>query len=459
MAPLEKNQPNQEQAELSEREREILRLVATGASNKQIAQQLTISTNTVKVHLRNIFSKTGAASRTEATLYAIRKGLAEVPGLATSPELEPPLVTSLSPEASIPPEPLPGKQPGSGFRQWSWFYAGSAGIILLILAVLRFWPALSSQPSATTPIPLMTPSPVPTLSRWEAKAPLLTARSGLAVAVYENQIYAIGGESLNGVTGVIEKYDPTLNQWTTLTSKPAPVADINAAVIGGRIYVPGGRLASGQPTNLLEIYDPHLNHWEQGASLPLPISAYALAAFEGKLYLFGGWDGKTDLASTYEYNPDLDVWTAHTPMPTARRYAGATVANGKLYVIGGEAGAHSLSVNEAYVPEKDRDGQNPWEPHASMPEGRWGMGMASEADIIHLIGGRGDTQPLLPLEYFPQKDEWQTFASPLSQTWARVGLVAEGANLHAIGGEDNNVPTARHLAYQAIYTIAIPVVK
>jgi DNA-binding NarL/FixJ family response regulator len=66
-----------ENSELSERELEILRLVATGASNKEIASRLTISTNTVKVHLRNIFAKVGAASRTEAALYAVRTGLVE----------------------------------------------------------------------------------------------------------------------------------------------------------------------------------------------------------------------------------------------------------------------------------------------------------------------------------------------------------------------------------------------
>src|SRR5687768_2580013 len=53
------NQTNQ----LSEREREILRLVAGGLTNQQIANQLGISVNTVKVHLRNVFAKIGVASR------------------------------------------------------------------------------------------------------------------------------------------------------------------------------------------------------------------------------------------------------------------------------------------------------------------------------------------------------------------------------------------------------------
>ncbi len=70
---------------LSDRELEVLHLVATGASNKEIALALSISQNTVKVHLRNIFSKTGATSRTEAAMYAVRLGLVKTPAAEETP--------------------------------------------------------------------------------------------------------------------------------------------------------------------------------------------------------------------------------------------------------------------------------------------------------------------------------------------------------------------------------------
>jgi NarL family two-component system response regulator LiaR len=54
---------------------EVLRLVAAGKSNQQIADELMISLNTVIRHVSHIFAKTGAANRTEAAGYATRHGL------------------------------------------------------------------------------------------------------------------------------------------------------------------------------------------------------------------------------------------------------------------------------------------------------------------------------------------------------------------------------------------------
>jgi DNA-binding NarL/FixJ family response regulator len=62
--------------ELTERESEVLRLMATGCRNERIAESLRISEQTVKNHIRNIFGKLGVETRVEAVLYALSEGLA-----------------------------------------------------------------------------------------------------------------------------------------------------------------------------------------------------------------------------------------------------------------------------------------------------------------------------------------------------------------------------------------------
>ncbi|MGH2447664.1 MAG: response regulator [Chloroflexota bacterium] len=61
---------------LTEREREVLVLVAQGDANKQIGRRLGISERTVRTHVSSILGKLGLASRTQAALYAVREGLA-----------------------------------------------------------------------------------------------------------------------------------------------------------------------------------------------------------------------------------------------------------------------------------------------------------------------------------------------------------------------------------------------
>jgi DNA-binding CsgD family transcriptional regulator len=63
-----------EGADLTAREREVLGLLAEGMPNKQIARVLGISVRTVTVHVSNLLRKTGAASRTEAALWALHRG-------------------------------------------------------------------------------------------------------------------------------------------------------------------------------------------------------------------------------------------------------------------------------------------------------------------------------------------------------------------------------------------------
>ena len=68
--------PAGDDAGLTAREREVIRCLAAGMTNQQAASALGISVRTVTVHVSNLLRKTGAASRTEAALWAVRHGLA-----------------------------------------------------------------------------------------------------------------------------------------------------------------------------------------------------------------------------------------------------------------------------------------------------------------------------------------------------------------------------------------------
>jgi DNA-binding NarL/FixJ family response regulator len=71
--------PDDPFAALSQREHEILRLIAEGCANKEIARRLVISERTARTHVSNILRKLGLSSRTQAALLAVREGLAAPP--------------------------------------------------------------------------------------------------------------------------------------------------------------------------------------------------------------------------------------------------------------------------------------------------------------------------------------------------------------------------------------------
>lgn len=72
--------PEADRESLTDRERQVLVLVAQGASNKAIGHDLSISERTARTHVSNILMKLGLGSRTQAALWAIREGLASPAG-------------------------------------------------------------------------------------------------------------------------------------------------------------------------------------------------------------------------------------------------------------------------------------------------------------------------------------------------------------------------------------------
>lgn len=77
--------PPRPAADLTDREREILGLLARGATNREIAEALVISENTVRTHLRHILEKLNVQNRVQAAAYALRLGLGEASGSEATP--------------------------------------------------------------------------------------------------------------------------------------------------------------------------------------------------------------------------------------------------------------------------------------------------------------------------------------------------------------------------------------
>lgn len=422
-----------ENNQLSERELEILKLLATGASNKEIARDLVISVNTVKVHLKNIYSKLEVSSRTEATMWAVRAGI-------VASEIDP---TGTAQDTSVEEEPK------SWVSRYGWILFGGV-IIILIITGAWYLQRINSNNQAL-------PEQSVESERWQELASLSTPRSRFAYAAYENRLYTIGGQTENGITDIVERYDPQLDSWETLSLKPVPVVDASAAVVGGKIYVPGGRLASGDVTNIVEVYHPENDQWTLATSLPETLSAYSLAEFEGKLYLFGGWNGTQYVDYVYEYDPTQDIWSQRQSMPLARGLAGIAVIEDRIYILGGFDGQNALAVNNIFLPGNS---DTPWIEGESLPEGRYGIGVASFADIIYLIGGtRNSGELLISYQYYPVDDVWKPLESLQGHVWTNMGVQLLGSSLYIWGGELDEIPSNKLWTYQAIYSIALPIIQ
>lgn len=198
---------------LSERERDVAQVLATGATNAEIARALHISPHTVKVHIRNIFDKLEVGSRTEASMVLIQHGWVTIPGLTPTPG-----------PIDIPdPEPLSDLDA----QPTTWQLAYMLCVAVFVIGLLSL-PNVLNRPqtrpdllSDTGAANLGQPT-IPSEPRWASQTPLSQPASRMAVVNTDRWLYVIGGESNEGTLSELAAYDLDFNRWQPLAELPEP---------------------------------------------------------------------------------------------------------------------------------------------------------------------------------------------------------------------------------------------
>jgi len=289
---------------------------------------------------------------------------------------------------------------------------------------------------------------------------LPSARARFALAQIDNALYVIGGLTEEGWNARLDAYDTTQDRWERRADKPTPVANAGAAVVQGRIYVPGGNDATNRVLTLVEVYDPQSDTWSTAAPLPSPLCAYAIAATQSGFYLFGGWDGQRYVDTTYFYDANRDTWEPRTPLTFARGFCTAATAGERIYLVGGQDAESEYATCESYTPARDIPDSTPWQTHAPMSAKRASHGLIAAAGALYVVGGGWGNYVAYNERYDLASDAWSTFESPLSGEWRSLGLAtledAQGTFLCAIGGWNGDYMSAVR-TYQLTFRAYIPV--
>lgn len=422
---------------LSDRESEILQLVSQGKSNKQIASELFISVNTVKVHISNIFQKIQVRSRTEATLYAIEHGIRSS---GQNLESTDGIVSTTS------KEPLKENKMLrlTGFHFFLLFFA------ILIIGGLGY--SFANRASQAEDNNLLSQI---NNNRWIIMEDLPTSTSYASSTTYNAQFFLIGGVTNGKLSAKVRMYDLQDEQWKDLRDKPTPVSNVTAAVIGEKIYVPGGITFENETASVMEVYDPRNDTWTESASLPTPLSDYALEVFEGKLYLFGGRNQSNYSDRVFSYDPVLNNWTEVSPLSQQRAYFDSAQWGGKIYLVGGFDGTENLSLVESYVPSRIDSGEKPVYQESSLPEPAFSCKAEQLVDTLFAVC------PDSMMKLSPDGTSWITEVIPdeflLGPGFASANF---NNNLYIMGGNNlEGQSTSFFGKFQALYSIILPILN
>lgn len=451
---------------LTERELEVVRLLATGAGNKEIAAQLYLSPNTVKVHLRNIFTKLEAQSRVEVTMIAVRNGWVtltpepangKAAGAAESAAVAP---SGDSPVAVIENAPSPRTAATDSDAQAAIAPAISAEPAEATVAIQQEQPAqATSQPSTTaasaaapatpedtgatarvaTAVPVApNPQPLPALPMW--RRALIVVTLLLIVAGSLASLPVLGSDSAPSADGTDLTDNTTLSsdllapgeatRWYLRGALPAARARSAAAGVGNLIYLIGGETNQTASGDVL-VFDPRSNAWTPlSAPKPTPVWNAAAAAVGRLIYVAGGATANGAPTDRLEvFDTAANVWRSLRPLPAPMTGHSMAALDGRLYVFGDKS--NNPGTVDSFVYDIAGDA---WQPIAPMPTPRSLTGAAAFDDRIYVVGGYDEGREFATCEvYWPARDAW-TACAPMQIPRGGPGVARVGNSLYVVGG-------------------------
>jgi DNA-binding CsgD family transcriptional regulator/N-acetylneuraminic acid mutarotase len=432
-----------DQNELSDREIEILKLVATGASNKEIAYKLSISPNTVKVHLKNIFAKIGVMSRTEAAMYAVKRGW-----------------VGESVHLNIVSEENHFRKIQSQIINISPKIRNIATIILIIFFILIMLYVITNKQSHV----LSTDVEQKQLGKKEI--PRWILHTNIPISIYnhvaisfEDQIILIGGCNDKEVLNTVYVFDTENEKWSEGTSLPKPLYDVGIVKIGGELFIPGGKTLDGITLNELNVFNLKNKSWRQGSALPYPVSDYGIAEFEGKLYVFGGWDGRTYYDDILRYSPDINKWDTIGKLDTSLRGLRAMSIQDGISLLGGFDGRLVYNRHQRILFSSGNIYEYR-EEKLPLPYPLYDFALTGTADMIFIYGGLSidsNNNPLIH-QYIYTVNEWQSFNMYQDKSYLGSAMVSYGSQIYILGGIESNsfVASNQNISFPAFYIQYIP---
>ncbi|MFO1402074.1 MAG: kelch repeat-containing protein [Steroidobacteraceae bacterium] len=280
---------------------------------------------------------------------------------------------------------------------------------------------------------------------WVARSAMPLPRREFATAAVNGRIYVLGGgDTQAGIipapaTATVQIYDPASNTWSAGADMPVAAYNHAAAVLGGKIYVTGGKsdLAPGLAT--LQEYDPAGNAWTLRAAMPVALEGHASTAAGGLLYVLGGSSGGLDSAGVYAYDPLGNGWQGRAPLQYTGnalpvRNLAAVIVNGAPLVLGGYGSSWPTDAGYLRLVQQYDATTNAWSARADMGVPRADFAAAVSGTTLYVAGG-GNWDPALTdaWAYASATDSWSP-KTPMPQALSWPRAEAMGASLYVFDG-------------------------